>query len=323
MFKTFGIATSFILFLPVFLLANPPKKCFNHTRLQSVILSAASKTTNYFDRVDAGNKKRSAQARKWSDRLLDRAIDYRLNLHSTFLIKNPYSSNGELLRALNQSNPALVQVTNYERAVRLETVSFSASGREIPVIPPKDITENPNLEEIIKNNRRMQTHWSQDRINQNGQAFTVALKVSDPLVWWLLKQKKGQVEPYELVKKALEMYNNDFLTAMGVIGFIFEEERRNAFPRNKTAILGTRIKPLFCDLKDDPIGYNYHFWAYMNLALQGGGTAESTFNYFFQKVYQKDLGDYWANKLGIELGKMALSHTSRVQIRDILFTSEK
>ena len=128
--------------------------------------------------------------------------------------------------------------------------------------------------------------------------------VSDPLVEWLAFQPNRSVSHIELFKKAVEIYK-DPLVALGVIGLVFDQERKIVSNRKTDAILGAKMRPLIVNDLIDPIGYNYHFWAYLNIAIlnQGEIFFESAFTYLFQKVKQNDEGDYQANMAGLSVGE--------------------
>lgn len=124
----------------------------------------------------------------------------------------------------------------------------------------------------------------------------------DPLVKNLLEtHEKNSITPWELVKRATKIYHGDVLSALGAIGYALDVERINVTHRDKRLYLGSRVAPLFNDTKN-PLGDNYHFWMYLNAALQGkAGPAR-----WMSLSYQTFVGDpreKRADSLGISTGE--------------------
>jgi hypothetical protein len=129
--------------------------------------------------------------------------------------------------------------------------------------------------------------------------------LSDPLVEWLLAQPSQSVSPWALIKKGLSLYEGDLLTTLGVIGQLFSMESINSdgFPREHLP-LTSRMQKLMPNDSQDLAGHNYHFWAYLNLALQGYGPALNSRSFVYESLYQHDTGDRTADLLGMRAGQM-------------------
>ncbi len=85
--------------------SSQPKLCFDYDGLKKTVIEKALSMDDYFDRLHEVNARRRKGAAEFGGRQFDRSINYRLNYHSKELIKNPYTSDGELLRALNKGTP--------------------------------------------------------------------------------------------------------------------------------------------------------------------------------------------------------------------------
>jgi hypothetical protein len=124
-----------------------------------------------------------------------------------------------------------------------------------------------------------------------------------PMVDWLLSQPAHSVSHWNLIKHAIQLFPGDTATALGVLGELFDSERRIAWEKRKLVTpLGHRLKILFKN-SDDPVGQNYHFWAHLNLYLLNGFVKPQLMNYFYESIYQNDNGDYTANYFGLTVGK--------------------
>lgn len=130
---------------------------------------------------------------------------------------------------------------------------------------------------------------------------------ANSLIEWLLTMKRGSVTHYQLYAKAKEIYG-DPLAALGVISHMFDQERMlyGYHGRKQYAVLGNKMKSFLPRDQIDSVGYNYHFWAYLNLALLGDEKAASVFNQAFQWEKEKDLGDFSANYWGLFVGANAM-----------------
>jgi hypothetical protein len=124
----------------------------------------------------------------------------------------------------------------------------------------------------------------------------------DPLVKNLLEtQERNSVTPWELVKRATAIYHGDVVSALGAIGHALDVERINVKHREKRLYLGSRISPLFSDTQN-PLGDNYHFWMYLNAALQGKGGPARWMSLSYQ-TFVGDPGEKRADSLGISTGE--------------------
>ncbi len=137
------------------------------------------------------------------------------------------------------------------------------------------------------------------------EAFNISktLRNANPLINWLLSQPKGSVKLTSLLKRGLELYEDNLVVTIGIIGTLFDEERMMSHPRNKLAVLNSKMYPLWKN-DVDPYGSNYHFWAYLSMALKGDRVAPGLFSFAYERVYQSDAGDYAADQLGLEMGYM-------------------
>ncbi len=129
--------------------------------------------------------------------------------------------------------------------------------------------------------------------------------LSQPFVSWLLTKQIHQLSAIELVSQVTEQNNGDVLTALGLIGQSFHYERMyvtsaGVESRAKLALLGSRIKPLYEPSKN-PIGVNYHFWAYLNMGLQGPLTEERIFSIAYEK-WAEDKDEFVIDNLGMTIG---------------------
>jgi hypothetical protein len=131
---------------------------------------------------------------------------------------------------------------------------------------------------------------------------------AEPLVKWLLQQKPNSVSHWQVFKKAKELYG-DSLTALGIIGELFDEERRSCTNRKRRCVLGNRLKPLFPSDQSDKVGHNYHFWAHISVVLQEDGISEDLANYLLEWKKDNDAGDYSANNIGIKVSRKTISRT--------------
>ncbi len=102
------------------------------------------------------------------------------------------------------------------------------------------------------------------------------------------------------------MYHDPFV-ALGVIGEMFDQERLYAGSRKTRCVLGNRMIPLFRDDRIDDVGYNYHFWAYLNISLTGDATFSDVFMNWWLERRVGDSGDSSANTFGIHIGKAIYS----------------
>jgi hypothetical protein len=169
--------------------------------------------------------------------------------------------------------------------------------------------EFPKREEQRKYFEKLRAQSQQRIVWPSADGVLKASFLAQPLVDWLLAQPPGSVAPWTLVKKGLEFYRGDLLTALGVIGDMFSGEvivpslldgvSRKHLP------LASRMKPLVSGSADDPVGHNYHFWAYLNLAIQGYGPSLKAKSFVYEKLWQRDDGDYQADHAGIEAGALA------------------
>ena len=132
-------------------------------------------------------------------------------------------------------------------------------------------------------------------------AVDQVLQSASPLIAWLLQQPKSSVLPTTLVNIALDIYDDDIVLALGIIGTVFDQERMYSHPRNKLAVLGSKMKPLFIGDRN-PMGSNYHFWSYLNMALKGDFIQPKAFSYAYEKVYQGDDFEFAADGLGLKTG---------------------
>jgi len=127
---------------------------------------------------------------------------------------------------------------------------------------------------------------------------------AEPLIRWLLEQKKGQVSHWALFRKAREIYG-DSIVALGVIGEMFAQDA-HCPSRKKSCVLNNRMKPLFPSDQTDDVGHNYHFWSYLSIALTNSEVTETIGNYVLEWLKDNDAGDYSANRLGIKSIKNAI-----------------
>lgn len=133
-------------------------------------------------------------------------------------------------------------------------------------------------------------------------------KLADPLVDWLIDQPARSVTHWALVKKGKEIYG-DTITALGVIGEVFDEERMMCGNRNKRCVLGNRMKLLVPTQKTDLVGQNYHFWAHVAMILREDASQEYIANYALEWLKDQDVIDYSANKVGILVSQKTVSKT--------------
>lgn len=137
--------------------------------------------------------------------------------------------------------------------------------------------------------------------------------LTDRFVVSLLQTKvKQSIDPWDLVKKATDLYNGDVLMALGVIGYTFDIERVSIRDhqgnRSKRLYLGSRVKPLFSD--GDVLGQNYHFWMYLNAALQGKYNSAKIMSLTYQNLVGNSK-EQQADSLGLSAGdyiRNALMH---------------
>lgn len=131
------------------------------------------------------------------------------------------------------------------------------------------------------------------------------------LVSYVLKQKKQSISHVDLFLVSLKIYKDPF-TALGVIGHMLDNERLYTADR-RTTLLASKMQDLLLNHKEDPVGYNYHFWAYLNISITNNGNnlLEKGFSLIFQKWIQDDLGDYSADLLGIKTGELVHRHLNK------------
>ena len=126
--------------------------------------------------------------------------------------------------------------------------------------------------------------------------------VAENLVSHLIEvNEKDSITHFELIKKAVEIYDGDVFTALAVIGYIFDIERNRVSHRSKKLYLGSRIQPLLVNDRTDVLGDNYHFWMYLNAALQGKGKVARRMSLTYEGS-TGDLRDMKADSAGIEVG---------------------
>lgn len=122
-----------------------------------------------------------------------------------------------------------------------------------------------------------------------------------PLIDWLFEQKNHSVAPYDLYLKAREIYK-DPMIALAVIGDLFDTEVQFCHISRKHCVLGNRVQPFIKDNTGDPVGWNYHFWAYLNIALASSPIAADTLVIGYEKLYQGDHKDYLVDQAALRVG---------------------
>lgn len=132
-------------------------------------------------------------------------------------------------------------------------------------------------------------------------AIDQVLRTANPLISWLLQQPKNSVYPGKLISTALDIYDGDIVLSLGVIGTIFDQERMVSHPRNRLAVLGSRMKPIFSGDRN-PMGSNYHFWSYLNMALKDDVIRPKAFSFAYEMIYQGDTFEFAADGLGLKTG---------------------
>lgn len=131
----------------------------------------------------------------------------------------------------------------------------------------------------------------------------VANGVAEKLVNHLLSiHDKESLNHWKLIQDAVAIYDGDVITALGVIGLIFDLERVSVKNRSKRLYLGSRIVPLLPGDRTDVLGDNYHFWMYLGAGLQGKGNAAKRMSIAFEGA-TGDLRDTKADFAGINMGE--------------------
>lgn len=124
----------------------------------------------------------------------------------------------------------------------------------------------------------------------------------------LQNPNKQSLEPWELIKRTTDLYDGDVLTALAVIGYTFDMERVSIVDmrisaeqrtRSKRLYLGSRMKPLFSD--GDALGQNYHFWMYVNAAIQGKYWSAKIMSVTYQNL-AGNAKEQQADNLGLNTG---------------------
>lgn len=177
----------------------------------------------------------------------------------------------------------------------------------------KNLNEIPNLKEVMP------------FAEQNGPSIKPkdvmesTHRLAGALIDWLLEQKPNSVSHIALFRKANDLYQDPFVS-LAVIGELFDQERMVCPSRKTSCPLGNRMKSLFKNDQVDRVGYNYHFWAFLNIALVDDVVSATLFTYGFESVYQKDSGDYSADQVGLEVGynmhRLLWDDTTRYRLKD-------
>lgn len=130
---------------------------------------------------------------------------------------------------------------------------------------------------------------------------------SQTIVKWLIEQDPYSVSPLELLEKATELTGGDTLTALGILGQLFDSERHGPTqPRSHMAVLGSRVRPYFTDGRKH-IGANYHFWVYLNMTLARPTVWAHWFSRLYERYFQGDRYEDLVDQAGINSGN-AIRH---------------
>ena len=124
----------------------------------------------------------------------------------------------------------------------------------------------------------------------------------------MLNQPTNSIGHFDLLKKANSIYKDPF-ASLAIIGNLFDEERYVCGNRKRECVVGNKMKPLLPSDRVDDIGYNYRFWANLNVVLTDSANLARGANFASEWLRQKDHGDYSANEVGIQQGLSVVKHT--------------
>lgn len=198
--------------------------------------------------------------------------------------------------------PALVERLETSTEIRFDTyLSWVADDNIRRPGGISNLNTLSNLKELIpfRELAEAEPRVTGPEVDQN--VVSKTHRLAGPLIDWLLDQKPRTVSQLALFRKATEFYG-DPLIGLAVIGEIFDKEQQACPSRTESCPLGNRmVSPLKNDIKD-LVGYNYHFWAYLNIALVDDAVSATPFVYFGEYVIANDLADYSADKTALEVG---------------------
>ena len=270
------------------------------------------------ERIERKLRQSIAAREYWLDKKkvygLNRISLSRLYYHSTPLIDDGFISRvkapdifKDLITGDLTQRPALLAAIE---AMTGDILSQQLNTRDFVNYPDILNALNFGYRVLFADSLRRGTYKAEQR-DYNPEWHLLSL-ITDPLVTWLATQKKNSVTHLKLFEAAKAIYG-DPLTALGVIGFIFDAERMSITSRQYQAVLGSRLTSLFALQNIDTIGTNYHFWAYLNIAILAGGDIEfeHKFSYFWECFKQNDIPEYSTDYQALELGKSILKEVHK------------
>jgi hypothetical protein len=270
---------------------------FACTAAEKVLISKNMPRSLFAQRIEAAVV-RTEELSGQMDSFTQRQIYRRLRAHSFPLamaheVEKSESENPDFWKALAEWRNEARQAKAKSKNPILDLTSVPDAYREVErLVKPRNAESSDDFEV---------------------RAVSHVLRVAEPLTIWLLRQPRNSVSATQLITEALDIYKGDIVVAVGAIGTLFDEERMQSNPRNKLAVLGSRMKEIFEGDKN-PAGSNYHFWSYLSMGLKGDTVAPALFSFAYERVYQRDENEYQADQLGLKTGKL-LHHLVSSEMR--------
>ncbi|MGE3609425.1 MAG: hypothetical protein AB7I27_07545 [Bacteriovoracaceae bacterium] len=262
---------------------------FDLNKLACDISKSISSKENFDKRLINASKMRSQIFKNYEvDNFYQELVYSRSRLHSFPLI--------DFEKFWNKEPPRII--TQYQNVIRI-----GKFPKEIPLFI-KYMNE-------VNSDGMYWEELSKDDLFYLGQFyFRAGLKVAEPLFNWLIIQPEKSVSVHKLIEQAKKFYQDDIITSLGVIGLVFFSEVYELNNREQNALLSKKMIPLFKDIKD-PIGANYHFWAYLNLSLQQDRVIPLLMSVLYEGIYQFDLDDLKVDLFAINLGRQVVSNLNK------------
>ncbi len=234
------------------------------------------------------------------------------NLIQTRIAKSLMYHSVQFLPSLNAE-----EISNFLRSADLWTgmVQIYSDGRSAKPVP--ELVLKSDTLNLILGNSEIYIPASGTALEQE---YAMRFEVlSQSFIRMLLQLPMNSMTPAELLRRTLTLYDGDLLTALGVMAHAFDKERMMTTTndgivtsRNRLSLLGSKVIPLYLPTQN-PIGLNYHFWAYLNMALQGSVASERIFNLAYES-WAQDSDESTIDRLGMNVGS---------EIRNLIINNER